>query len=61
MKKQGSPLYVRVPADLLERIERFRGSQTIRPTMTETMKVLVERGLNEVEGENAGRTGSVEA
>jgi hypothetical protein len=51
MGRQANPIYVRIPDDLLKRIEQVRDTQIARPSMTETIRVLVERGLNDLERE----------
>ena len=44
--------YLRIPPDLLDRIDAFRRKQLIRPSLTETIRGLIERGLEEMEKGN---------
>ncbi len=41
--------YLRIPPELLDRIDAFRRKQPIRPSLTETIRGLIERGLLEME------------
>ena len=55
LKQVAKASYVRVHADLMDRVEDFRRSQEICPSMTETIRALLERGLIELEKERAAR------
>lgn len=44
--------YLRIPSDLLNRIDAFRHKQLIRPTLSDTIVALIERGLVEMEKES---------
>lgn len=49
VKMSDSAVYVRLPPELRARVERFQQSQLVRPTLSDTLRALVERGLNAIE------------
>jgi predicted DNA-binding protein len=56
-KKPDDAIYIRIPLDLRKRIDNLRRRQTVRPTLVETVRVLIEKGLDQVE---AGDTSASE-
>lgn len=52
-KNPSDAIYIRIPPNLRKRIDALRRGQVIRPTLVETVRVLIERGLDQVEDEKA--------
>lgn len=52
-KNPSDAIYIRIPPNLRKRIDALRRDQVIRPTLVETVRVLIERGLDQVEDEKA--------
>jgi hypothetical protein len=50
-------MQVRFAEDLLQRIEQFRQRQLVRPSLSETLRHLLERGLDAAEEEPSGAAG----
>lgn len=50
MTRSSDPaVYVRLSPELRARVEEFQRSQLIRPSLSDTLRALVERGLNAIE------------
>ena len=52
-KNPSDAIYMRISPNLRKRIDDLRRKQTIRPTLVETVRSLIERGLDQIEDEEA--------
>jgi hypothetical protein len=49
MTKVAQNVQVRLPEDLQQRIEKFRRLQHVEPTLSETVRYILERGMEIIE------------
>jgi metal-responsive CopG/Arc/MetJ family transcriptional regulator len=54
-KREMVNLQVRMPRELCDRIDEFRKNHQMRPSRSQTLRWLLEQGINSLEGKSGTR------